>query len=82
MGFRERKSSVVGDFACWEVLPRHVSDLLLPVRALIGSMATRDGLAQVRRAAPARPPGPPTSATVPAGASGVARKPMLPYQIV
>jgi 23S rRNA (uracil1939-C5)-methyltransferase len=42
VGFHERKSSFVADIASCEVLPRHVSELLLPLRALVASMATRD----------------------------------------
>jgi len=50
VGFHERKSSFVADIASCEVLPRHVSELLLPLRALIGSMAARDRLPQIELA--------------------------------
>jgi 23S rRNA (uracil1939-C5)-methyltransferase len=50
VGFHERKSSFVADIASCEVLPRHVSELLLPLRALIGAMATRDRLPQIELA--------------------------------
>jgi len=50
VGFHERKSSFVADIASCEVLPRNVSELLLPLRALIGSMATRDRLPQIELA--------------------------------
>jgi len=50
VGFHERKSSFVADIASCDVLPRHVSELLLPLRALIGSMATRDRLPQIELA--------------------------------
>jgi 23S rRNA (uracil1939-C5)-methyltransferase len=50
VGFHERKSSFVADIASCDVLPRQVSDLLLPLRALIGSMATRDRLPQIELA--------------------------------
>src|SRR5205085_1967146 len=50
VGFHERKSSFVADIASCEVLPRHVSDLLLPLRALVGSMASRDRLPQIELA--------------------------------
>src|SRR5438270_66061 len=50
VGFHERKSSFVADIASCDVLPRAVSDLLLPLRALIGSMATRDRLPQIELA--------------------------------
>jgi 23S rRNA (uracil1939-C5)-methyltransferase len=51
VGFHERKSSFVADIASCDVLPRHVSDLLLPLRALVGSMATRDRVPQIELAA-------------------------------
>ncbi len=38
VGFHERKSGYVADMKECHVLPRHVSDLLLPLRALITSM--------------------------------------------
>jgi 23S rRNA (uracil1939-C5)-methyltransferase len=50
VGFHERKSSFVADIVACDVLPRHVSDLLLPLRALIGSMATRDRIPQIELA--------------------------------
>jgi 23S rRNA (uracil1939-C5)-methyltransferase len=50
VGFHERKSSFVADIASCDVLPRHVSDLLLPLRALVGAMATRDRLPQIELA--------------------------------
>ncbi len=51
VGFHERKSSFVADIASCDVLPKKVSDLLLPLRALIGAMATRDRLPQIELAA-------------------------------
>ncbi len=50
VGFHERKSSFVADIASCDILPRHVSDLLLPLRALIASMATRDRVPQIELA--------------------------------
>ncbi|HEY4958634.1 MAG TPA: 23S rRNA (uracil(1939)-C(5))-methyltransferase RlmD [Caldimonas sp.] len=50
VGFHERKSSFVAEIASCDVLPKHVSDLLLPLRALIGAMATRDRLPQIELA--------------------------------
>ena len=50
VGFHERKSSFVADIASCDVLPPNVSRLLLPLRALIGSMATRDRLPQIELA--------------------------------
>jgi 23S rRNA (uracil1939-C5)-methyltransferase len=50
VGFHERKSSFVADIRSCDVLPRDVSALLLPLRALIGAMATRDRLPQIELA--------------------------------
>ena len=53
VGFHERKSSYVAEIASCDVLPKNVSDLLLPLRALIGAMTTRDRLPQIELAASA-----------------------------
>ena len=50
VGFHERKSSFVAEMASCEVLPRHVSDLLLPLRELIAEMDRRDRLPQIELA--------------------------------
>ena len=50
VGFHERKSSFVADIASCEVLPRHVSDMLLPLRALVGAMQARDRVPQIELA--------------------------------
>ena len=50
VGFHERKSSFVADMRECHVLPPHVSALLLPLRALIGSMVLRDRLPQIEYA--------------------------------
>ena len=50
VGFHERKSSYVADMDSCEVLPPHVGALLLPLRALIGSMEQRDRLPQIELA--------------------------------
>lgn len=50
IGFHERQSSYVADMAQCEVLPPHVSALLLPLRALIGQMEGRDRLPQIELA--------------------------------
>jgi len=50
VGFHERKSSFVAAIASCDVLPKHASNLLLPLRALIGAMATRDRLPQIELA--------------------------------
>lgn len=50
VGFHERKSSYVADIDSCEVVPRAVSDLLVPLRELVGAMATRDRLPQIELA--------------------------------
>ena len=50
VGFHERKSSFVADISSCQVVPKHVSDLLLPLRSLVGAMATRDRLPQIELA--------------------------------
>ena len=47
VGFHERKSSYVADMRECHVLPRHVSDLLLPPRAMIASMSAPDRMPQI-----------------------------------
>ena len=47
VGFHERKSSYVVDMDSCEVLPRHLSDLLVPLATLIESMDQRDQLPQI-----------------------------------
>ena len=47
VGFHERKSRYVADMTSCEVLPPHVSRLLVPLRTLIGSMDQRDRLPQI-----------------------------------
>jgi len=47
VGFHERKSSYVADMRECHVLPRHVSDLLLPLRALIASLSAPDRMPQI-----------------------------------
>ncbi len=47
VGFHERKSSYIADMDSCEVLPRHVSDLLVPLRRLIESMSQPDRLPQI-----------------------------------
>ncbi len=51
VGFHERKSSFVAEIASCDVVPRNVSDLILPLRALIGAMPARDRLPQIELAA-------------------------------
>jgi 23S rRNA (uracil1939-C5)-methyltransferase len=50
VGFHERASSYVADIRECHVVPRHVSDLLLPLRELVGALTLRDRLPQVELA--------------------------------
>ncbi|WP_332778480.1 23S rRNA (uracil(1939)-C(5))-methyltransferase RlmD [Polaromonas sp.] len=50
VGFHERKSSYVADMTECHVLPRHVSDMLVPLRALIASMDAKESLPQIELA--------------------------------
>ncbi len=47
VGFHERGSSYVVDMRSCEVLPPSISDLLVPMRALVGSLSTPDRLPQI-----------------------------------
>ena len=47
VGFHEKKSVFVADIDSCEILPRHVSDLLLPLRALIGALSLYDQVPQI-----------------------------------
>jgi 23S rRNA (uracil1939-C5)-methyltransferase len=50
VGFHERKSRYVADIRECHVVPRHVSDLLLPLRELIGSMDANETCPQIELA--------------------------------
>jgi 23S rRNA (uracil1939-C5)-methyltransferase len=50
VGFHERKSSYVADIKACHVLPQHVSDLLVPLRQLIGSMDAIETCPQIELA--------------------------------
>jgi 23S rRNA (uracil1939-C5)-methyltransferase len=50
VGFHERKSSFVADMETCEVLPPHVSKLLVPLRDLVAAMDQRDRLPQIELA--------------------------------
>jgi len=50
VGFHERKSRYVADMQQCEVLPRHVSNMLMPLRELVGSMDARELLPQIELA--------------------------------
>ena len=50
IGFHERKSRYVADMQVCKVVPVRVSDLLMPLRALIANMVERDHLPQIELA--------------------------------
>ncbi len=50
VGFHERRSSFIADMRSCEILPRKVSDMLMPMRALIASLSIRDRLPQIELA--------------------------------
>jgi 23S rRNA (uracil1939-C5)-methyltransferase len=50
VGFHERKSTYVADIHSCHVLPQHVSDMLMPLRELIGAMQARETLPQIELA--------------------------------
>jgi 23S rRNA (uracil1939-C5)-methyltransferase len=56
VGFHERRSSYVADMRECHVLPRRLSDLLLPLRTLIASLTIRDRLPQIEVAVGERLP--------------------------
>jgi 23S rRNA (uracil1939-C5)-methyltransferase len=47
IGFHERKSSYVADMRQCPILPRHVSDLLLPLRELVEALSIRSAMPQI-----------------------------------
>ena len=47
IGFHERKSRYIADMQSCAILPQHVSDLLLPLRALIASLEARETCPQI-----------------------------------
>jgi 23S rRNA (uracil1939-C5)-methyltransferase len=50
VGFHERKSSYVADMTSCEVLPPHVSAMLVPLRRLVEGLSIRDRLPQIELA--------------------------------
>lgn len=50
VGFHERKSSYVADMTSCEVLPPHVSAMLVPLRELVGALSIRDRMPQIELA--------------------------------
>lgn len=47
VGFHERKSRYIADMETCKVLPPHVDAMLMPLRALVGSMDARETLPQI-----------------------------------
>ena len=47
VGFHEYNSSYVADMTSCEVIPKRISDLLIPMRELIGSLSIRDRVPQI-----------------------------------
>lgn len=47
IGFHEKKSSYIADMSSCEILPRALSDILLPMRELIGSLSVADRVPQI-----------------------------------
>ncbi|MBI4741618.1 MAG: 23S rRNA (uracil(1939)-C(5))-methyltransferase RlmD [Betaproteobacteria bacterium] len=47
VGFHEKKSSFIADMRRCEILPPHVSALLMPLRRLIGALSINDQLPQI-----------------------------------
>ncbi len=47
VGFHEKRSSFVADMRSCEVLPRRISDLLVPLRRLVQSLSVRHRLPQI-----------------------------------
>jgi 23S rRNA (uracil1939-C5)-methyltransferase len=50
VGFHERKSSFIADMTSCEVLPRRISDLILPLRSLIAGLSIPTRLPQIELA--------------------------------
>ncbi|MFM9425206.1 23S rRNA (uracil1939-C5)-methyltransferase [Variovorax sp. GrIS 2.14] len=57
IGFHERKSRYLADMKICPVLPKQVSDMLMPLRALIGSMDARETCPQIELACGDAPDG-------------------------
>lgn len=50
VGFHERKSSFIADMKSCEILPPHVSAMLMPLRSLIGSLSIVNEIPQIELA--------------------------------
>jgi 23S rRNA (uracil1939-C5)-methyltransferase len=61
VGFHEHNSSYVADMTSCEVIPKRISDLLVPMRELIGSLTIRDRVPQIEFAVGEHPEQPNTS---------------------
>ncbi|MDN5752803.1 MAG: 23S rRNA (uracil(1939)-C(5))-methyltransferase RlmD, partial [Nitrosospira sp.] len=47
VGFHEKRSSFVADMRACEVMPSRISALIMPLRALVGSLSIRDRVPQI-----------------------------------
>jgi len=50
VGFKEKKSIFVADIQSCQILPKHVSDMMMPLRALIGSLSLYNQIPQIELA--------------------------------
>lgn len=50
IGFHQKKSSYIVNMTRCEILPRHVSDLLVPLRTLINGLSVRERMPQIELA--------------------------------
>jgi len=50
IGFHEKRSSFIADMKTCQILPKRVSDMLVPLRGLIASLSIRDRLPQIELA--------------------------------
>ncbi len=50
IGFHEKRSSFIADMKTCQILPRRVSDMLVPLRELVASLSIRDRLPQIELA--------------------------------
>lgn len=55
VGFHERRSSYIADMTSCSILPKQMSDLLMPLRHLIGAMSQPDRLPQIEMAVGEKP---------------------------
>ncbi|MTV41835.1 23S rRNA (uracil(1939)-C(5))-methyltransferase RlmD [Duganella radicis] len=50
VGFKEKKSIFVADIQSCQILPKHVSDMMMPLRALVGSLSLYNQIPQIELA--------------------------------